>query len=175
MAKAKTKKNLEVEAILQKLQTAKGVAVASYKGLKVQDSEKLRRQLKSVNGELLAVKKTLLAVALKQMKQEASLADLPGSLVVAFSYNDEITAAKLLADFIKTNQEVMSLEGGLVEGSVLDRGGIVTLANLPGRQELLAKMVGSLQSPISGMVGVLSGVMRQFVLTVAAIRDSKVN
>lgn len=173
MAKLKTRKQSEIEGIVEKLKKAKGVAIASYKGLKVSSTEELRRKLRSAQGELLAVKKTLLAVAFKKLELPTDLADLPGSLAIAFSYNDEVTAAKLLAQFCKANQEVISLEGGLVGTVIFDRQSIRTLASLPSRQELLAKMVGSLQSPLAGMVGVLHGTLSKFVRTLDAVRASK--
>jgi large subunit ribosomal protein L10 len=173
MAKLKSKKSAELADVTEKLSRAKGVAVAAYAGLTVKATEELRHALKASNGELLAVKKTLLGLALEKAQQPRSLAELDGSLMVAFSYGDEVTAAKVLADFIKKNAEVLTLRGGIVNGTILDQVGIKTLATLPSRLELLAKMVGSLQSPMSGLVGVMHGTLGKFVRTLDAVRASR--
>ena len=174
MAKLKSTKEAEIATVSEKLSRAKGVAVASYAGLTVKATEQLRRALKESNGELLVVKKTLLGLAMKQHELSDSLSNLDGSLIVAFSYGDEVTAAKVMAEFIKKNVEVLSLAGGIVDGQVIDMAGVKMLASLPSRLELLAKMVGSLQSPIQGMVGVLHGTLSKFVRTVDAIRVARV-
>lgn len=173
MAKLKSTKQAEITTLSEKLSRAKGVAVASYAGLTVKATEQLRRALKESNGELLVVKKTLLGLAMKQHELSDSLSNLDGSLIVAFSYGDEVTAAKVMAEFIKKNVEVMSLAGGIVDGQVIDMAGVKMLASLPSRLELLAKMVGSLQSPIQGMVGVLHGTLSKFVRTVDAVRVAR--
>lgn len=173
MAKLKSTKEAELAAVSEKLSRAKGVAVAAYAGLTVKATEELRRTLKESNGELLVVKKTLLGLALKNGDMPQTLSDLDGSLVIAFSYGDEVTSAKVLADFIKKNAEVLTLRGGIVDGQVIDQAGIKTLASLPSRLELLAKLVGSLNSPIQGVVGVLHGTLSKFVRTVDAVRAAK--
>ena len=173
MAKLKSEKSAELAAMTEKLSRAKGVAVAAYAGLTVKATEQLRRQLKENNGELLAAKKTLFSLALKDARLPDTLAELDGSLMVAFSYGDEVTAAKVLADFIKKNAEVLTLRGGMVNGTILDQAGIKTLATLPSRLELLAKLVGSLQSPMSGLVGVMHGTLGKFVRTLDAVRSAK--
>jgi large subunit ribosomal protein L10 len=173
MAKLKSKKESELASVVEKLSRAKGVAVAAYAGLTVKATEELRHTLKESNAELLVVKKTLLGLALDQSKQPRSLSELDGSLMVAFSYGDEVTAAKVLAEFIKKNAEVLSLVGGIADGALLDKAGIKTLATLPSRLELLAKMVGSLQSPLSGLVGVMHGTLSKFVRTLDAVRAAK--
>ena len=92
---------------------------------------------------------------------------------VAIAYGtDPVGMAKAISDFAKEN-DALEIRGGVLEGKAIDAAGINVLANLPSRDELLAKMLGSMQSPISGFVRTLNEIPASFVRTLAAIRDQK--
>jgi len=93
-------------------------------------------------------------------------------ILTTVGYNDEVAAAKLIADFAK-GREGIEVVGGLLEGSFVDASAINQLSSLPSREELLAKLVGSINMPVSGFVNVLAGNLRGLVYALNAIKESK--
>lgn len=154
-----------------KFEKAQSVFFAEYKGISVKQMSKLRNLLREKNAEFKVSKRTLLKIASKK----AGISELPdetfpGTVGATFSYGDQLAAAKILHTFIK-EAEQLKLLGGIMEGRVLSAAEVKQLAMLPGKEELLAKLVGSLKSPISGFHAILHGVLRSFVGTVAALQD----
>ena len=88
------------------------------------------------------------------------------------SKNDPVAPAKLISEFIKDNR-IMEIKGGLVEGKVIDADAVKALANLPPREVLIARLLGSMQSPITGFVNVLQGNIRNLVYALDAVRQQK--
>ena len=88
------------------------------------------------------------------------------------SKNDPVAPAKLISEFIKDNR-IMEIKGGLVEGKVIDADAVKALANLPPREVLIARLLGSMQSPITGFVNVLQGNIRNLVFGLDAVRQQK--
>lgn len=162
-----------MQAVAERLQRAKSAAIVAYRGLTVVATEKLRRQLRESDGELIMVKKTLLRRVLETGDLGEALGDAEGSLALAFSYRDEVSAAKILAAFMRENPDIIVLGGGVLGSSALSAQQVATLASLPGRPELLAKLLGTISAPISGFVGVLHGTLSKFVRTVEAVRVAK--
>lgn len=173
MAKTREQKNKIVDTLGQKLQSAKAIVLADQTGLKVVDSEKLRRACKAEGVEFLSVKKTLLKRGLEDLKvTDVEKLSYDGSLVLAIGA-DEVLPAKLLSEFAKTHEQIQ-VRGGVINGIVYDMFAVKALASLPSKQELLAKVVGSLQAPVSGFVNVLAGNLRGLVTVLSAIKDQKV-
>ncbi|OGF33166.1 50S ribosomal protein L10 [Candidatus Falkowbacteria bacterium RIFOXYA2_FULL_35_8] len=147
--------------------------VADFNGLTVVATEELRNKCKEENVEFLAVKKTLLKKLISELKLEGQdKIDYSGSMAVAFGREDEVAPAKILADFAKNHEEVQ-FRGGIVENEIIDIPGIKALAALPSKLELYAKIVGSINAPISGFVNVLAGTLRSFVTVINNIKDNK--
>ncbi len=171
MAISKEKKK-EVVAELQDLfANAKSIVFSDYKGIKVKDFGTLRGKLRENEVTFKVAKKTLIKIA----AEKAGFKDLPdevleGQVGTAFSMGDEVAAAKTLYEFSKDNDSI-SLLGAIMEGENLSKEETLHLAQIPGREELLSKMVGSLQSPISGFHGALSSLLRNFVGVVGAYKD----
>jgi len=159
MAKSKEQKKQELQSIEEKFKDSKSVVFSSDNGANVKTIEALRNELKANDAEYLVVKKTLLKKAVKDMGEADQLNDLSGSVALTFSYGDEVSGAKILNKYAKDN-EALSLGGGILEKSFILPDMVKRLATIPSREELLAKLVGSLNSPISGLVGVFSGVTR---------------
>jgi large subunit ribosomal protein L10 len=173
MAKTRQQKEEELSALREKFSRSKGVAFTRYMGLTVADLQDLRRKLRAEENELVVAKKSLLGI----MVSEAGLSkdevnNMSGDIAVVFGYKDEVAPAKILADFAKTHP-VVEFHGGVLEGKFIDRPQVEALSKLPSRLELLAKMVGSMKSPISGMVNVLSGNMRGLVQVLAQVKEQK--
>lgn len=173
MAKTRQQKQKEVEALLEKLQQSKSGALVSYEKLNVADLTNLRKELREAGVSLTMIKKRLLKIVLEKAGLDPNQLDLADKNVsLALSSNDEVAPAKILAKFAKEH-ESLELQGGILESQIIDKNQIKALANIPSREELLAKMVGSLKSPISGLVGSLSGNLRNLVYTLNAIKEAK--
>ncbi len=173
MAITKAKKEQVLQDLVQKFQEAKSVFFTEYKGLSVAQMADVRSQMREKGVECKVAKKTLIRRAAKQVKDLDLDSDLlPGPIGLVFSYEDEIAGPKVVKDLSK-KFEALSLTGGIMEDELIDKQTAEQYAAIPSKEELYAKLVGSMKSPISGFHGVLHGVMRQFVGTLQAIADKK--
>ena len=177
MAKSRQQKQSEVKTITGLFAEMKSGVVASFTHVKVKDERTLRESLKKVDAGYRIVKKNLLKLALQEMKlAHEFLEAVRGTIVLAVGRNDMIAPVKEVANFAKKNEK-FSIQGGFLhEGDatrVLSAADVRTLATMPGREELIARVVGSVRSPLSGMVNVLAGNMRGLVQVLTAISQQK--
>ncbi len=161
-----------VAELAQKLASSKATFLADYRGLNVEQVNKLRRELHGAGVEYRVVKNTLLRLAAKGTGAACLEPHLEGPTAIAIAGLDPVAPAKILSDFAKANAK-FELKGGSLEGKVLSAADIQALADLPSREVLLAKMLGSLNAPISNFVGVLAAVPRSLVQVLAAVQDKK--
>jgi len=173
MAVTKQKKEEVIAELVDLFKNSKSVVFSDYQGISVKDVQDLRRKLRENDSKFKVAKKTLIKLAAKdagfpEIPEEA----LEGQVGVAFSMGDEIAAAKTLYDFSKSNDAVKLLSA-FMEGEALSKEQTLELAKIPAKDELLAKMVGSMKSPISGFHGVLYSLLRSFVGVVDSYRESK--
>lgn len=173
MAKTRQQKEEAVKQIVEDFKNMKSAAFSSISGYKMADADALRTKARENDVKVFVAKKTLLAIAAK----EAGLDDLDpsgfeGSILTAVSFGDEVSAAKLLKDLSKENEEV-KMVAGVLEGNAIDADAVTQLASLPSKEELYAKLVGSINAPVSGFVNVLAGNMRGLVTVLGAIKDQK--
>jgi large subunit ribosomal protein L10 len=158
----------EVSALVAKAQT---IVVAEYRGLDVDSVTKLRKNARSQGVQLRVLKNTLARRAVTGTPF-AGLADkLVGPLVYGFSA-DPVSAAKVLSNFAKENDKLV-VKAGAMANHVLDVAGVKALATMPSRDELLAKLMATMQAPIGQFVRTLNEVPARFVRTLAAVRDAK--
>lgn len=146
-----------------------------YKGLSVEKMTSLRQTLKKTNSELKIIKNSLALIALKEVNNELGekAKDVfSGSTGLIFSKEDPIGPAKVLIDFMKSNDKV-KIKGGILNNGFIEDYSVKELASLPSREVLIAKVLMLLNSPITGFVSVLSGNIRNFVYTLNAIKDKK--
>lgn len=173
MAKTKAQKQEALAVLQDKFAKAKTVVFVDYTGSSVEAITGLRQNAKDSGSEYLVAKKTLVSKAAQEQGVEGYDADsLHGNLGVLFGYEDEVSPAKLAKDFTK-QVESFNILAGVMEGSFIQADAVNQLASLPSKEELLAKLVGSLNSPLSGLVGVLNGVQREFVQVLSAVADKK--
>jgi large subunit ribosomal protein L10 len=173
MAVAKAKKSEVLKEVSEKFGKAKAIYFSGYRGINVKKMVALRKKLKQSGVDYAIVKKTLLQIAAKENNMPAIPADImKGPVAAVFGYDDVIVPAKVLYEFSKDAEQI-ELLGGLIDGKYMNKSQAVELAQLPSRTELLAKLVGTLKAPISGLHAVMSGVLRSFVLAMAAVRDKK--
>ncbi len=172
-----TKKQQMVADLKEKLTTAKGAVLTSYKGLTVAQDTELRRALREAGVSYHVVKNTMTRIAAKEAGLDEITEHLEGTTALAVSAEDAVAPAKVICDFIKKNKldetGVLTIKTGLVDGKVIDVAEIKALADLPSREVLIAKLLGSMQAPISGTVNVLQGVIRNAVYVLEAVRKQK--
>lgn len=168
----KQEKEKIVRELTEKLKTAKAIYLADFTGLDVVRATELRKKLRDASVEYQVVKNTLAQLAAKNAGMEMLLEYLTGPTGLAFGIKDPIIPAKILVEFAK-NDGKPSVKMGIVEGKVVDVNQVKQLALLPSREVLLSQILSAMQSPISGLVGVLSGILRKFVGTVDAIAKQK--
>ncbi len=174
MPKSKQQKQEIFRDITERLNKAKSVVFTSFTGLGVKDNEAIRTALYDENSEYYATKKTLLRLALADRKIEGSEgAEFEGQVAVTFGYGDEVTPAKILAKFVKSSEGKIQFLGGVLENRYLDAKAVTELATLPSKEELYAKIVGSINAPVSGFVNVLAANLRSFVRVLSAIQETK--
>lgn len=170
-------KQAVVAQLKEQLESAKGVVLTSYKGLTVAQDTELRRELREAGVSYHVVKNTMLRIAAKEAGIEGIEEHLEGTTAFAFSTEDAVAPAKVICGFIKKNKledaEVLTVKVGMVEGKIIGVDEVKALAALPSREELIAKLLGSMNAPISNTVNVLQGVIRNAVYVLDAIRSQK--
>lgn len=159
------------------MEASNAVLLSDYAGLTVEQMNALRKSLRESSVKYLIAKNTLFKIAADSVGGEyANLAKhWKGPTAVAFSQGDPTVGAKLLYEFAKANKETEKpvFKIGLVDGTIFDQADLERLAQLPGREELLAKVVGAISSPLSSLVGTLDGILREFVVTIDGIAKAK--
>ena len=163
-----------VAEIKEKLSTTKGAVLTNYRGLTVAQDTKLRRKLREAGVEYRVFKNTMTRIAAKEAGIEGLDSYLEGPTAIAMSYTDPVAPAKVIADFVKEHKlQALEVKAGLVEGKVINADSVKALASLPPREVLIAKALGSMQAPITGLVNVLSGSLRNLVYALEAVRKQK--
>ena len=165
-------KSEKIDAIKAKIEKAQVAIITEYKGLSVEEITKLRRELQKSGGDYMVTKNTLAKIAIKGTGYEALAEKLSGPIALAFGFEDPVSPAKALSQFIKETKKCEIL-GAVLDGKLLTDKETKALANLPSKAELYAKMLGSINSPASGIVGSINAVMSQLTRTMAAVRDQK--
>ncbi len=159
----------------ENLSKAKSVVFTKFNGLGVKDNETLRKELRSEGNEYLVAKKTLLNIALKDADIEGvDTKSMEGQLAAIFGFSDEVSPAKIVAKFGKTHEGKIEFLGGILENKFITGKNVADLAELPSREELYAKLVGSINAPVSGFVNALAGNLRGLVNVLKAVGDKKV-
>lgn len=161
-----------VEEFASKLATAKAAFLADYRGMSVDEANILRGKLRDAGVEYRVVKNTLLRLASKDTAFECLAKYMVGPTSIAIVQNDPVAPAKVLSEFAKTSK-VFELKTAALEGKILCVEDIKALAELPSREVLLARMLGSMNAPVSNFVGVLAAVPRSLVQVLSAIKDQK--
>ena len=154
-------KQAKVEEIKEKLQKSQSVILASYQGLTVEEDTQLRKSLREAGVEYKVYKNTLVILAAKELGIEGLDEHLQGPISIAIGYDDVTAPARILNDFAKTHKK-LELKAGLVQGEIYDADKVKQLANIPSKDVLIAKLLGSIKSPLS-----------KFAYLLNAIKESK--
>ncbi|MDD6812707.1 MAG: 50S ribosomal protein L10 [Lachnospiraceae bacterium] len=154
MAKVELKKPI-VEEISASIKDAQSVVLVDYRGLTVEQDTELRKQLREAGINYKVYKNTMMNFAFKGTDFEALAPYLEGPSAVAISTEDATAPARVLCKFAKTADK-LEIKGGVVEGVAYDAAGIENISKIPSREELLSKLLGSIQSPITNFARVMN-------------------
>ena len=165
-------KEAVVEDIKEKIEKAQSIVLLDYRGLTAEEVTNLRDQMRKAGVEYKVIKNTMLTRAANELGIEGTEELFQGPTAAAFGFTDAAVPAKILVDFIKKAKKT-EIKGGLLEGKVVDLAQIKYLAELPPKEVLVAKLLGTLNAPASNLVGVLSGLPRALVCALNAIKEQK--
>ncbi len=174
MAKTRIQKEQSLQDLTAKLKGFKSLVFADYKGLKVKEASEIKSLCKKQNVQYIVAKKTLIQRAL----EEAGLKDidvkgLQGNIALVIGLEDEVAPAKIIANYSKEHK-ALNLIGGIMENKFIDLDQVMALSKIPSKVELLAQLVRSINSPVSGFVNVLAANIRGLMNVLNGIKDSKV-
>jgi len=162
----------KLEEIKNDLTDVVAVWVVDYRGLTVKESQELRRNITAAEGNMKVYKNTLFKLALGEMELPNMDEILAGPSAFVFASGDPVASAKALKDFAK-DHEALEIKGGMMDGMYVDAEQVKQIANLPSREELIAKLLGTIQNPLVGTVRVLNGPMEAFARCVNQIAEQK--
>ena len=166
----RTEKEQLVTELSEKLNTAQSLYYTDFTGLNVKRMTELRRRLKKAGVEYVVIKNTL---ALRAVNESGLVSDTlkgPTGLVVA---QDPVSAAKVLTDFAKENEDRPTVKGGLLSGKKIDNAQVKRLASLPSREQMLADLGAGMQSPMAAFVGAINGLFYMFAGALEALRTQR--
>jgi len=169
MAIKKQKKKEIIKNIEDNVVKQKTAVFVAFKGIKAKNLFILRELLKKENCLLEVVKKTLLNIALKEKNIDFDKKNFQGEIALIFGFGDEVMPAKTTYQFSLKNESIKIL-GGIFNNKFVEKEQIITLAKLPQRAELLAKVVGTINAPVSSFVNVLQGNLRGLVYILSNIK-----
>ena len=169
----KESKSQIVAEMHDKLARAQAAFLTDFRGMNVEKATELRNELRKAGVEYRVVKNTLLELASRDTDKTALAAHFSGPTAIALTYTDPVAAAKVLSKFAKEQQAVFKLKAGVLSGKPLSVQDIQSLADMPSREVLIAKLLGTLQAPTTNFVGVLAAVPGSFVRALNAIKNKK--
>jgi large subunit ribosomal protein L10 len=163
------KEQLVIE-LKTKIEGAKALYYTDFTGLNVKRMTELRRRFKKAGVQYVVIKNTLALRAVNESGLVGVRLKGPTGLVMA---TDPVEAAKILTEFAKTNDQRPTVKGGLFDGASIDAAQVKRLAAMPSREQMLAQLGAGLQSPLSAMLGALSGPMMMFVGALEALKTQR--
>lgn len=168
----RSEKEKIVEALHEKFSKAKAVLITDFRGLNMPVMDELRSQLRDASVEYQVVKNTLMTRAADGTDMALLKEHFFGPCAVALSYEDPVAAARVLIKFSEGNA-ALEVKAGVVEGRVVDLAGITRLSKLPSQEVLLGQLLSVMNAPVTGLVTVLAGVLRNFIGVLQAIKRQK--
>ncbi len=169
---ARQEKLDEVQAITDTIQNAQSIVLTDYAGLTVEQMTKFRNECREKQVTCRVVKNRLAKIACSNVGFDVLSPALKGPIAMVVGSESQVDPAKLVVDFAKVNK-AMDVVGGMVDGLYLDPDQVVSLSKIPGRDELYAKMMGSINSPLTGIAGTINGVTAALCRTIDAVAKQK--
>jgi large subunit ribosomal protein L10 len=166
----RTEKEQLVVELKDKIGGAQALYYTDFTGLNVKRMTELRRRLRKANVEYVVIKNTLALRAVNESGLVGERLKGPTGLVVA---KDPVSAAKVLSDFAKENDQRPSVKGGMLDGASIDAAQVKRLAAMPSREQMLANLGAGLQSPLGAFVGALNGLLMTFAGALDALKTQR--
>jgi large subunit ribosomal protein L10 len=160
----------KVALIKEDLQAASAVWVVDYRGLSVKQTEELRGSIRKAGAQIKIYKNSLTERALAELELPSLGSVLEGPSAFVFAPGDPVESAKAVKAFAKSSGK-LEIKGGLLDGAPVTADQVRAIADLPSREELLAKLLGTMSNPLTGIVRVLNAVPEKFVRTLQAVAD----
>ena len=151
MALSREQKQKILDDLKEKIEKQKSMVFVDFTGLKVKDFSNFRKKLKATGNEITVAKKTLLGISFKKANLDIEIKKIKGEIAAIFGLKDEFSPAKIAFQFSQENTNLKIL-GGFFENQFREAEKIIELAQLPSKEELLARFVGSIQAPVSNFV-----------------------
>ncbi len=175
MAKTRERKEERISKLTEDFSDVGSVVFTDYTGINVELMTELRREMRENQVVFTIVKNTLLNrifadIGIDSKEDVYSL--MEGPTAIAYG-SDEVTPVKIISKFSKANKGLLKIKGGFVAGESFNVEKMTKLANIPGREVLMAKLLGSMQSPLQGFVSVSGGIIRKFLYALNAVKESE--
>ncbi len=165
-----------VKDLKERLQDARAIVLVDYKGINIEEVNQLRSRFRKEQVDYLVQKNTLVKIALHDLGITELDDYLVGPTALAICKSDEVGPARVITKFLKEvmeDKDFPKFKAGFISGNLLNESQMHALAKLPSRDELLAKILGSVQAPLIGFLGVTQGIIRKFVYAVDAVAKTK--
>lgn len=165
-------KKVVVQEIIEKIKASKSVVFLDYNQLSVKEVSEIRNKCREAKCEYKVYKNTLVRKAFNDLGYKDFDNDLNGPTAVTFG-SDETGAAKVICAAAKDYDKKIVVKSAFVDNAYVDKNGVKALASMPSREELVAKMLGSMQAPMSNFVGVLNNLVAGIVRVLNAVSEKK--
>lgn len=169
---ATTEKQRLVAEIKDRLQSSGGIIMADYRGLSVKAMQTLRGKLRDAGAEITVYKNSLTEIAIRELELPSMDEYLGGPTALVFTPADPVTSAKAMMDFAKENK-VFSVKGGFIDGALVSADQVKAIASLPSREELVAKIMGSMLNPVRGFMAMANAPAGALARALRAVADQK--
>ncbi len=165
-------KQAAVADVVDKMKRAQSIIILDYRGLTVAEVSDLRTKFREAGVEYKVIKNNMLKRAADELKIEGMDDYFKGPTAVAFGYEDPVAPAKILCKFVKDAKKT-EIKGGILDGKAMNAAGIESLSKLPSKEELIAKMLGSMNAPITNFAMALTAIPRGLACALKAVADQK--
>lgn len=158
----------QLEEIKSKLDDAGAIWVVDYRGLSVKQAQQLRRNIRAAEGQMFVYKNTLMHIALEEKNMPSMDEILSGPSAFIFTGQDPVASAKAIKEFAKDN-DALQIKGGIMDGQFQNAEAVQAIADLPSREELIAKLLGTINNPMAKTVRTLNAILEAPVRAIAEI------
>lgn len=162
MPKTRVQKETELKSLTNALKNNKAIVVTEFTGLLMGELEEFRNKARELGVRFRIVKNTLLTKAAEDVGIDLDIKKVGKQIAIANSEDDEVAVSKVVNEFVKSSNDRVKIFSGIIEKEVVSVDIIIKLANLPSREELLSRFVGSINAPVSGLVRTLNNPLQGF-------------